>query len=198
MGGPWSGALASSALEVTVSGPRVPDGASPDRLPMPPDAPLACFGVLAAMLVLVVVTTVRPPGPLDSPDPARQRDGLLRDGPRIASSVAGKPSRVARSPCCSCASCLTPRRCSAWRLRCRARLWSRWSCRRPPAAAARAGCRRSLRTPVRGRGHADTPRSSWPVGYAVVDNDRRFRYATLNPQYLRNALEVAVIVGAVT
>jgi hypothetical protein len=36
-----------------------------------------------------------------------------------------------------------------------------------------------------------------PVGYAVVDPSRTVRYATLDPEYARNAFEVDVITGAV-
>ena len=37
-----------------------------------------------------------------------------------------------------------------------------------------------------------------PVGYAIVDPARRVRYATLDPDYVRNAFEVGVIAGAVS
>lgn len=38
----------------------------------------------------------------------------------------------------------------------------------------------------------------YPIGYAVVDADRRLRYATLDPRYLENAFEVDTIVRAVS
>ena len=36
-----------------------------------------------------------------------------------------------------------------------------------------------------------------PVGYAVVDQDRRVRYATLDPAYLQNLFEVNAITQAI-
>lgn len=45
--------------------------------------------VVALVLTLVVVALVRPPGPVDDPDPADQRDGLLLDGPALPREAAG-------------------------------------------------------------------------------------------------------------
>ena len=59
------------------------------RPPIPGWAPLAWFAVLAAVLTAVVVALVLPPGPLDDPDPAYQRDGLLIDGPVLPAGFVG-------------------------------------------------------------------------------------------------------------
>jgi hypothetical protein len=51
--------------------------------------PAAVAAAVAVVLMLVVVLVVRPPGPLDDPDPADQRDGLLLDGPVLPPDVGG-------------------------------------------------------------------------------------------------------------
>ena len=181
-----------------MSGSREPDGAPPARPPVPSWAPLAWFGVLAAVLVLVVVTTVRPPGPLDAPDPAQQRDGVLRDGPRLAPRVVGiafggRPTVL-----------LFLRRLpDTAALR-------RWALEVPRGTAVHVVLPSAPRRPLPVPAAVDpsdrlsqavgmpTPLDGGrPVGYAVVDRDRRVRYATLDPEYLQNAFEVAVVVGAV-
>jgi hypothetical protein len=51
------------------------------RPPLPAWAPLLWLLAGAAVLAFVIVALVRPPGPLDDPQVAYQRDGLLVDGP---------------------------------------------------------------------------------------------------------------------
>ena len=59
------------------------------RPPLATWAPLVWFVALALVLSFVIVALVRPPGPLDQPDPAYQRDGLLLDGTVVPAQVAG-------------------------------------------------------------------------------------------------------------
>ena len=168
------------------------------RPPMPAWAPLVWFGALAAVLTFVVVALVRPPGPLDDPDPAFQRDGLLLGGPAVDDEVVGvefggRPVVLL-------------------------------FVREPPDAAALSDWAKSVPEPAevyvvlpqptaaelplptvvdplnKLADTVDMPRpvdGGRPVGYAVVDSDRVVRYATLDPVYLTNAFEVATIVGAV-
>lgn len=187
-GGRPSGATSASP------GPRA--GAPP----VPPWAPLAWFAVLALVLAYVVVALVRPPGPLDQPDPASQRDGLLRDGPRVPPQVGDvafggrtvvllflreppEPADVR-----AYAQGLPP----AVELTVVLPFAADGSELPVPVAADPDGelaAAVELPTPVDGgRG----------IGYAVVDADRRVRYSTLDPAWRGNAFEVDTIAGAVT
>jgi hypothetical protein len=170
----------------------------PARPPLPSSAPIVWFLALAAVLTFVVVALVRPPGPLDNPNPAFQRDGLLLDGPVVDRKVAGvdfggRPVVLlfVREP---------PDRGAL----------ADWASNVPDRADVQVVVPRptltdlglpvvvdplnrlaeqvGMPTPVDG---------GRPVGYAVVDSDRTVRYATLDPQYLRNGFEVSTIVGAV-
>lgn len=169
------------------------------RLPVPPWAPLAWFAALAAVLSLVVVGLVPPPGPLDQPDPADQRDGLLLDGPVLPAQVAGvqlggRPTVVLfdrRPP--------DPQALRDWLSGLPQAARVRLVLPEPTAAdlpvevvadpAGRLADRLELPRPVDGGD---------PVGYAVVDAGRQLRYATLDPEYLVNAFEVRTIVRAVS
>ncbi len=64
---------------------RLPGAEPPLRWWLP--APV--FAAAAVVLTLVVVLLVRDPGPRDDPDPAFQRDGLLRSGPALPPQGAG-------------------------------------------------------------------------------------------------------------
>lgn len=137
---------------------------------------------------MVIVLVVRPPGPGDDPIAGDQRDGLLIDGPRLATTVAGvefggrtvvllfersKPDGP---------------------------LFEQWRSQvsddgvdlvvlvagTPSATALAAAVQ--IPTPIDG---------GPPVGYAVVDPARQVRYSTLDPVYVKNAFEVDVITGAV-
>ena len=149
--------------------------------------PAAVFAVAGLILTLVVVLVVRPPGPLDDPDPADQRDGLLLNGPQLPSELDGVG--FGGHPVVVLFERTTPigPAYDAWR-----------------AAVSDDGVELVVRvggggtalasatgmpTPVDGRA---------PIGYAVVDASRRVRYATLDPTYLANAFEVDVITGAVS
>jgi hypothetical protein len=156
------------------------------------------FLALTAVLAFVVVALVRPRGPLDNPDPAFQRDGLLLDGPVVKRKVAGvdfggRPVVLlfVRDP---------PDR----------RSLADWASNVPDRAGVRVVVPRrpvtDLGLPVvveplnrlaEAVGMPTPVDGGRPVGYAVVDSDRTVRYATLDPQYLRNGFEVSTIVGAV-
>jgi len=148
--------------------------------------PAAVAAVVALVLTLVVVLLVRPPGPLDDPDAADQRDGLLLDGPVLPTEVAGvrfggrtvvvlferdEPAGPAFQ---------------AWK-----------------AVVADDGVELVVRVGRAGDelarlvGLARPVDGRRPVGYAVVDGSRTVRYATLDPVYEINAFEVDVITGAV-
>ncbi len=150
--------------------------------------PVVAFAVVTVVLSLIVVLVVRAPGPLDDPDPAEQRNALLLDGPVLAPQVdgvrfGGRTVVVLfeRTPPSGPAY-------DAWR-----RVAIDDGVELVVAVAGREGAaalatQLAMPTPVDG---------GPPVGYAVVDADRRVRYATLDPTYVDNAFEVDVITGAV-
>lgn len=161
-------------------------------------APLAAYAALTAVLAYVVLALVRPPGPLDQPDPARQRDGLLLEGPAVPQSVAGV--RFGDRPVVLLFERQAPRAedLRAWTRSLPAEADVRLVLPAPtqallpvmvvsdPAGALAAAV--GLPTPVDGgRG----------VGYAVVDAQRVVRYRTLDPSWPGNGFEVATITGAV-
>ncbi|MEX2290551.1 MAG: hypothetical protein WD794_09530 [Mycobacteriales bacterium] len=189
-----SAAPADTGREAQVWG-RVPGR----RPPLPAWAPLAWFVALAVVLTFVVVTLVRPPGLLDDPDPAYQRDGLLLNGPVLPEQVAGV-GFGGRAVVLLFVRDVPP-----------ADELAEWAAAVPEPAELRvvlpapatddlpvptvADPRNRLAAAVDMPDPADGGR---PVGYAVVDADRVVRYATLDPDYLANAFEVTTIVGAVT
>ena len=147
--------------------------------------PAAVAAAVAVVLTLVVVLLVRPPGPLDDPDPADQRNGLLLDGPALPPgpggvALSGRPVVVLferDEP--------TGPAFEQWR-----------------AAVSDDGVGLVVRVGAAGRELArlvgmPTPVDGGaPVGYAVVDPAGTIRYATLDPVYEKNAFEVDVITGA--
>ncbi len=168
------------------------------RPPLPVWAPLVWFAGLAGVLTFVIVALVRPPGPLDDPDPAHQRDGLLLHGPVVAPQVAGVA--FGDRPVVLLFERQVPN----------ADELAQWSSRVaeradtvlvvPEPTAADSGVRTvvdpagELATAV---GMPEPVDGGRPIGYAVVDSKRVVRYATLDPEYLGNAFEVATITGAV-
>ncbi len=168
------------------------------RPPLPAWAPLAWFAGLAGVLAFVIVALVRPPGPLDDPNPAYQRDGLLLDGPTVAPQVAGVT--FGDRPVVLLFERQAP---DADEL-------ERWTSQVPAPADTvlvlpePASPDSGVRTVVDASGGlaaaVDMPEpvdGGHPVGYAVIDSERVVRYATLDPEYLSNAFEVATITGAV-
>lgn len=191
-------AAAAGAAAVDDDWGRVP-GLRPS---LPRWAPPVWFAALAIILTVVVVLLVRPPGPLDQPDPAYQRDGLLLDGPSVAPQVAGID--FGTRPVVLLFDRELPDPAAL----------ERWVAQVPAGAEVRLVVPGSvdladaaaLGIPVvvdpEGR-LADavalpTPVDDGPgVGYAVVDSDRQVRYSTLDPVYLENAFEIATVVGSV-
>jgi hypothetical protein len=169
------------------------------RPPLPAWAPLAWFAALAVVLTFVVVALVRPPGPLDDPDPAYQRDGLLLSGPVVPKQELG--IEFGRGAVVLLFVRELPQRDEL----------AQWAAAVPDAAEVtvvlpqptpaqlpvatvvdplnRLAEAVGMPTPVDG---------GRPVGYAVVDADRVVRYATLDPAYLTNAFEVTTIVRALS
>ena len=171
------------------------------RPPLPAWAPLAWFAVLAAVLTVVVVVLVRPPGPLDQPDPGYQRDGLLLDGPVVPPQVAGV--QFGGRPVVLLFDRGLPEQSAL----------AQWVAEVPDSVVVRlvvpepvsrplSGPRLQIVVDAAGRLAAavDLPTpvdEGAGVGYAVVDSNRQVRYSTLDPAYLANAFEVATIVGSV-
>ena len=168
------------------------------RPPLRPWAPLAWFAVLAAVLTFVVVALVQPPGPLDDPDPAYQRDGLLLDGPVVDEDVIGIEFGGRPVVLLFVREAPDPGDLSTW------------------AQSVPDGVDTYVVLPQPARGDVPLPTvvdplnkladvvgmprpvdGGRPIGYAVVDSERVVRYATLDPVYLTNAFEIATILGAV-
>lgn len=151
--------------------------------------PAIAATALLAVLIAVVVLLVKPPGPLDDPRPAFQRDGLLRDGPVLDGDFEGVE--------------LGDRTVILLfeRLEPEGGEWQQWQ-----ADVTSDGANLVVLTPndpahdrLVSALHMPVPVDGGPpIGYAVVDPERRVRYVTLDPQYLINAYEVDVITGAVS
>ncbi|MFC3689230.1 hypothetical protein [Aquipuribacter hungaricus] len=172
------------------------------RPPLPRWAPAAWFLSLALVLTVVVVLLVRPPGPLDQPDPANQRNRLLLAGPSVAPEVAGvdfggRPVVLLFDRDLPDGADL-----ERWVEQVPAGAEVRLVVPGPvdPEAAAVLGPPVVVDPEARLAAAVDlpTPVDGGPgVGYAVVDSNQQVRYFTLDPVYLENAFEIATIVGAV-
>ena len=169
------------------------------RPPLPSWVPLAWWAALAVTLifVVVVVVLVRPPGPLDQPNPERQRDGLLLDGPLVPSTVAGV--EFGGSPVVLLFEREPPDRqeMASWLGEMPRRVEVRLIFPEPAAASVDAGLVEVVVDPDGRLADAvalPTPVDGGPgIGYAVVDSQRQVRYSTLDPAYLVNAFEVTTI-----
>ena len=171
------------------------------RQPLPPWAPLVWFALLAVVLTVVVVWLVRPPGPLDQPDPAYQRDGLLLDGAVVPREVAGVEFGGRPVVLLFDRSLPDPEALADWVAAVPERAVVRLVL---PEPAPRLLDLPALEVVVDPGGRlADavdlpTPVDQGPgIGYAVVDSNRQLQYSTLDPAYLTNAFEIATIVGSV-
>lgn len=173
------------------SSSRVPDAVAGDndRPPLRWWVPAGVVAALMVVLIAVVVLLVRPPGPLDDPRPALQRDGLLREGPVLDEDAAGL--QLGDRAVILLFDREQPTGSE----------WEQWR-----ADVTAGGAELIILTPdVSAHGELvdvipmPVPVDGGPpVGYAVIDEHRQVRYATLDPQYLLNAFEVDVITGAVS
>jgi hypothetical protein len=168
------------------------------RPPLPTWAPLAWFVALAMVLTFVIVTLVRPPGPLDDPDPAYQRDGLLLNSPVLPQQVAGIDFGGRAVVLLFVREVPPGDELAEWAAAVREQAHLRVVLPAPtnddlPVPAVVDPLNRLARAV-----HMPEPIDGGrPVGYAVVDAVRVVRYATIDPDYLSNSFEVATIVGAV-
>ena len=171
------------------------------RPPLPVWAPPAWFAALAVILTAVVVVLVRPPGPLDQPDPAYQRDGLLLDGALVPEQVAGVDFGSRPVVLLFDRGFPEPSALEQWLAEVPERAVVRLVV---PEPVPRLVTHPRLEIVVDPAGQlADAVGLPAPVGggrgigYAVVDSDRQVQYSTLDPVYLTNAFEIATIVGSV-
>lgn len=171
------------------------------RPPLVTWAPLAWFAVLALTLTFVIVGLVRPPGPLDQPDPAYQRDGLLLDGTLVPAQVAGVEFGDEPVVLLFDRDLPDPEALRQWlaqvpepavvRLVLPGPVDDESADPRPVVVVDPGGLLAEavgLPAPVDG---------GPGIGYAVVGSDRQVRYSTLDPVYLENAFEIATIAGSV-
>ena len=168
-------------------------GAAP---PLSPWAPIIWFAATAVVLIAVIVAVITSPGPRDDPNPADQRAGFLIDGPQLRLDLPGVA--LGERPVVLIFDRSEP---DAGRLR----AWLAQVPERASAVLVLAGPG-SAEVPVLADPAGDiaaavgmpTPKGGGrPIGYAVVDSTGRVRYVTLDPTYLDNAFEIAVIAGAV-
>ncbi|HEV2087875.1 MAG TPA: hypothetical protein VGR21_06165 [Cryptosporangiaceae bacterium] len=160
------------------------------------------FGaVLAALLTVVMLAVVRPAGPLDQPDLAYQRDGLLDSAPAVPAQVG--PVRFGGRPVVLLFLREPPdrRRLAGWLAGLPDRAEPVVVVQSPtPLPVGPASPARVVNDPQQRLAAAVSlpePNDGGPgIGYAVVDSERVVRYSTLDPRWCDNAFEVATILGA--
>lgn len=160
----------------------------------------------ATLLTAVIVAVVGGPGPLDDPNPGDQRAGFLFDpgeAPVVGSlQLPGRPvgerpvfllfdrrgydaGRVepvlAEVPEGFAFVVVVPRRPPSLEL--------------PQRVSVVADPRRRLADAV---DLSEPVAGGFPVGYALIDAQRRVRYATLDPEYEEHAFEVHIVTGPLT
>ncbi|MGH3666398.1 MAG: hypothetical protein ACRDU8_09995 [Egibacteraceae bacterium] len=172
------------------------------RPPLPPSAPLLFWLAMGAVLTAVVLAGTPRPGPLDDPDPARQRTGvpIPTETAPVAVDLRLPADPVGKRPVAVVFDRTVP---DAARLRA-------WAQAMPssievvlvvPSRGAAQGPLPVLADP-RGR-IADSfgmPRpvdAGPPVGYALLDRQGRVRYRTLDPQYLAHRFELRPMLRAI-
>lgn len=176
------------------------------RPPLTPSAVLVTWLVTAAVLAAVVIAVIGGPGPLDDPDPGQQRAGFLFDpaeapvvgdvrlpgGPLGRRPVfvlfdrrgydADRVEPVLREVPEEFAFFLVvPRAPADVMLDERVRVVA--------DPGNRLAAAFGLNQPVAG---------GFPIGYVLVDERRRVRYATLDPAYSEHAFEVQIVTDPLT
>lgn len=177
-------------------------GRSRDVPSLSPWAPVIWLLITGAVLAGVVFWVVPEPGPLDNPDQAEQRSGLLvptaeaRDVSGL--QVPGSPIGQRPTVIVFDRTIPDPQRFRDW------------------LAAVPPGTTILLAVPQRSGGDevdnvvtdprrqiadaVDMPTpvdGGYPIGYAVVDAQARVRYTTLDPGYLSHDFAIATMAGAV-
>lgn len=179
------------------------------RPPIPTGLPWVFAVVLAVLLAVVVLAVVRPAGPLDQPDLAYQRDGLLDAAPVVPAQVdvQGRVVGFGSQPVALLflREPPDPQRLRGWLAGLPAAATPVVVVQSSPGAAGEVSAEVVAAAPVvwdpDGRLAAvvalPTPNDGGRgIGYAVVDSDRVVRYSTLDPRWYDNAFEVATIIGA--
>jgi len=161
---------------------------------------MAAWLVAALLLAVVTLVVVPEPGPLDNPDEAAQRSGVLIHGPRIERvALPGDP--LGRRPVVLVFDREVPDR----------ELLDAFVERTAPGAAVllvvpdrSGGSEEGLPEDVRlvadpggsivdAVGLAEPVGGGYPIGYAVIDSQARVRYRTLDPTYLLHPFGIGTI-----
>lgn len=165
------------------------------------------------LLVLAVLLGSRGPGPLDQPDRANQRNGLLLDGPTVEPSPPGLGLSDGPTVLLFVRSSPDPDVLAGWRGMLPTDTHVVLVVQEPDpsstgdgeagssALAAAAGADLVVDPDGRLADAVDLPQpvDGGPgVGYAVIDTEGVVRYSTLDPAWPENAFEVATIAGATT
>ncbi len=171
------------------------------RPPLSPKAVLLWWLATASVLVAVIVAVVGGPGPLDDPNPGDQRAGFLFD-PGEAPVVQGLqlPGRpLGERP----VFLLFDRRgYDADRVALvLAEVPKRFAffvvVPQAPGAGPQSGRVRVISDPRQRLAEAvelsEPVAGGFPIGYALIDGERRVRYATLDPTYAEHAFEVGIV-----
>lgn len=161
---------------------------------------LLAGAVAIVVLVATVLTIVHRPGPLDEATLANQRNGLLRGGPSVPTSLAGvdfggRPvvllfvRRLPETAPLATYAADLPKGVDLVVVQ----QVDGGSGELPPGARRVSDLEQVLATAVA----LPTPNDGGPgVGYAVVDPTRTVQYSTLDPSWATNGFEAAVIASA--
>ncbi len=192
---------------------------SGDRVRPPAGTAVLVAGFVTCLLLVgAVLLGSRGPGPLDQPDAAQQRDGLVLDGPTVAADVAGVHLRDVPNVLLFVRDAPDPDVLDTWRHSLPAAVQVTVVVQGPPREDDAQGQDDSNRRPedrTEDRPE-DSPRlvdvvedpqeslaaavrlprpvDEGPgIGYAVVDAAGVVRYSTLDPSWPDNAFEVTTI-----
>lgn len=163
--------------------------------------------VVCLLLVGSVLLGSRGPGPLDQPDAAQQRDGLVLDGPTVDPEVAGVHLRDVPNVLLFVREPPEAELLDSWRPSLPAAAVVTVVVQRDPLASGQGGSRHLGTESPRLVSVVEDPeellaaavRLPEPVdggpgiGYAVVDAAGVVRYSTLDPSWPDNAFEVTTI-----